>query len=240
MKSLHITTHRCHPSKRGSRAFTLIELIAVMAIILILAGLILGIAGHAQQESSLRRAETEIKGMESAIEAYKIDNGNYPRSMATDSLNPYVDFDAAPNSGSGTRYQASSEYLYQCLSGNIPANGSTAATTTKPYFDFKPNQLAVATDGGGITTPTATSPYMYVMDPFGYCYGYSTAYQNAVDTASAGSNPGATPAPNLGYNPTFDLWSTAGYSLTGGHGTPSKMATAPTPAVYSSLWVKNW
>ena len=226
--------------QRANSAFTLIELIAVMAIILILAGLILGIAGHAEYDSSLRRAQTEIKGMEAALEAYKVDNGGYPRSTATDTLNAYTDFDPAYSGGSGPKYQASSEYLYQCLTGNIPANGSTAAIQTKPYFDFKPSQLGIAHDAIGVTVATTTSPYMYVQDPFGFCYGYSTSYQAAADAASTSSNPSATPAARSGYNPTFDLWSTAGYSLASNKGTPTNNVAGDAASIYSNLWVKNW
>ena len=228
--------------RRDVKAFTLIELIAVMAIILILAGLILGIAGNAQYKSSLERAKSEIKGMEAAIEAYKIDTGSYPSNTATDALNPMSDFDPAINGPAGTRYQASSEYLYQCLSGNIPAANGTAATTTKPYFDFKPNQLGIAKDAAGVTVATTTSPYMYVQDPFGFSFGYSTIYQKAVVDAAANpaATPAASPTPTPGYNPTFDLWSTAGYSATAGRGTPKNNVVADTPVIYSSLWVKNW
>ena len=232
MNPQQFTIRRSPVEKRGVTAFTLIELIAVMAIILILAGLILGIAGHAQHDSSVRRAQTEIKAMETAIEAYKTDNGVYPRDTpvtgSTDMLNPLVDFDP----GSGNKYKAASEFLYKCLSGYDPHNPTTILT--KPYINFTPNQLAVASDGGGVANPTPTSPYMYIVDPFGYSYGYSTVYQMVMDS------PGATPDPSEGYNPTFDLWSTAGYSAAAGHGTPSGMATTSAPAAYSSLWVKNW
>ena len=109
-------------NRRESSAFTLIELIAVMTIILLLAGLILSIAGHAQYQGSVKRAESEIKAMEGAIEAYKIDNGSYPRvaNGSTDNLNPQQDFD--PAFGAGPKYQQSCEYLYQCLSGLQPAS----------------------------------------------------------------------------------------------------------------------
>ena len=213
-------------------AFTLIELIAVMAIILILAGLILGIAGHAQHDSAVRRAQAEVKAMESAIEAYKIDNGAYPRDASTtDKLNSSMNFDPLPSGSSGSLYQNSSQYLYQCLSGFDPKNPTSIIT--KPYMEFTPGQLAVGT-GGSATTPTPTSPYMFIVDPFGYSYGYSTIYQAVLDT------PSATPDPTKGYNPTFDLWSTAGYSQAAGHGTPSNMAAASPAAAYSMLWVKNW
>ena len=70
----------------------------------------------------------------------------------------------------------------------------------KNYFAFKP-QLIGQMNG-----------VAFVRDPFGNAFGYSTAKAQA-------------PAGNDGYNPTFDLWSTAG--LTNGTNTQSQ-------------WVKNW
>ena len=211
-------------------AFTLIELIAVMAIILILAGLILGIAGHAQHQGSVKRAESEIKAMSAALESYKIDNGTYPRNTATDTLNAQVDFDPGTTGGTN-KYQAASEYLYQCLSGNLPAG----QTIGKAYINFSPNQLAIAADGGGANgTVAANSPYMYIQDPFGFSYGYSTAYLKALD------DPNAVTPTTVGYNPTFDLWSTVGYSASGGKATPTSNTGGSDASTYSGLWEKNW
>ena len=61
-------------------AFTLIELLTVIAIILVLAGLLLHIAGSANYKSSLARAQAEIQAISTALESYKADNGTYPRN----------------------------------------------------------------------------------------------------------------------------------------------------------------
>ena len=217
-------------------AFTLIELITVMAIILVLAGLILGVAGYSQTKASSSRASAEIKALESAIESYKTDNGTYPRdATSTDLLNPQQNYD--PASSGKPNYQSTSEFLYEALSGYLPTTyGVIPSTPTPPagksYFTFQPNQLGIATGATGATTATPTSPYMYIQDPFGFSYGYSTCYQNAVD-----KNLDTT---GQGYNPTFDLWCTAGYSVTSGKQTPSSTTNSSQAAVYSNLWIKNW
>ena len=96
-------------------------------------------------------------------------------------------------------YQPASLYLYNQLAG--AANGSRTPTAgTKSYFTFKPNQL---------NPPDQSLAVTFIRDPFGNSYGYSTARQ-------------ADPA--KGYNPTFDLWSTAN-------------AEPPTD---QSQWIKNW
>ena len=229
-------------------AFTLIELLTVMAIILILAGLIISIAGSASYNSARSRATGEIKAMETALESYKTDNGAYP----SDSTNANGGSQAttevldAQNTGSysdPSTYLNSSEFLYQALSGfQLPAPGGTGTVTvTKPYMAFKPDQLHAAANAPGAATTTAspTSPYNYIIDPFGFSYGYSTIYAKVAASNSSQNPPVTTPVTN-GYNPTFDLWSTAGYA-NGGKTIPTSMPAGMTQAAfYSSLWVKNW
>src|SRR6266496_6667812 len=77
--------------RRRYNAFTLIELIVVVGIIVVLSGLVLSTVGYARKKGSLARAETEIAAMSAACENYKADNGVYPRdptpNTATDALN---------------------------------------------------------------------------------------------------------------------------------------------------------
>src|SRR6476469_5087799 len=74
-----------HSSFRAGSAFTLIELLIVMAIIIVLAGLILATANYVQKKGYRSRAEAEIAAISAALENYKADNGVYPRgkSVAT-------------------------------------------------------------------------------------------------------------------------------------------------------------
>ena len=173
-------------------AFTLIELLIVMAIIIVLAGLILATSGYVQDKGKRSRAEAEIAAMSAALESYKADNGVYPRNTATDALDARL-------ADNPSAYGTASVFLYDSLAG---ANGGSRTPTadSKSYFTFKPNMLSPSDQ-----TATVTA----IRDPFGNSYGYSTANQDS---------------PTKGFNPTFDLWSTAG-------------ETAPTAR---SKWIKNW
>jgi type II secretory pathway pseudopilin PulG len=168
-----------------SDAFTLIELIVVIAIIIILAGLVLSTVGYVQKKGARSRAETEIAGMSAACENYKADNGIYPRdATTTDQLD-------STNDGNPADYVAACRYAYGEITGDRDFDGSTDSGS-KSYMTFKPNSLLRADMS---QPPSSSNRVTAIRDPFGNSYGYSTKM------ASTGGG---------GYNPTFDLWSTNG------------------------------
>ncbi len=181
-------------------AFTLIELIVVITVIVILTGLVLSTVGYAQKKGARARAETEIAAMSAACESYKADNGVYPRDNPTPG---YTDALDAQQNGDPTQsaYQNASLYLFTQLSG-LNQN-QTPITGARSYFSFKPQMLSTDTNGN-VTA---------IKDPVGNSYGYSTANQSDA---------------TKGYNPTFDLWSTAG------------LTTSPPTAAITQQWIKNW
>ena len=160
----------CSPEPLLTRvgAFTIVELLIVMAIILVLAGLILGTSGYVQKKGARSRAEAEIAAMTAALESYKADNGAYPSNSATDSLDP-----ATPV----TTYGLASRFLYGALSGDVDLNRSVE---NKSYFMFKPNMLEPA--------PPSTASVTAIRDPFGNSYGYSTL-KASNPAATSGNNP---------------------------------------------------
>jgi general secretion pathway protein G len=171
-----------HSSFRAAGAFTLIELVVVMAIILVLAGLILATSSYVQKKGYRSRAEAEIAAIAAALENYRADNGVYPSTAETNALKPNAMGDPG-----NTKYTGASLALYQLISGDAD-NSPDRSAESKSYFPFKPNQLSPAAQNTEVT---------YIKDPFGNAYGYSTV-------------KASTPGGIDGYNPTFDLWSTGG------------------------------
>ena len=101
-----------------------------------------------------------------------------------------------------TNYRAASQYLYGQIAGDPDFDG-VPNSNSKSYMQFKPNMLG-----------TDNANKVYPRDPSGNSYGYSTI-QAAGNTSA-------------GYNPTFDLWSTAG------------LTTDPPTATITQQWIKNW
>ena len=72
--------NRCRrlPGMRRCLAFTLIELLVVISIIALLAGLIVGLARSAAQNTKRSRVRAELNQVITAIDAYKAHFGHYP------------------------------------------------------------------------------------------------------------------------------------------------------------------
>jgi general secretion pathway protein G len=93
-------------------AFTLVELLTVIAIIAVLAALTVGGAKFALRKSAENRAKAEIHALEAALGDYKADNGFYPLQSTY-----------PPPAGSST-------IIYNALVGG-----------GRKYFNFKPDEL---------------------------------------------------------------------------------------------------
>jgi prepilin-type N-terminal cleavage/methylation domain-containing protein len=81
------TFHQRQP-RRPTGAFTLIELLVVIAIIGVIAALILSGSAYASKTVKIRRAQTELNELITALEAYKARLGFYPPDNADPSRPP--------------------------------------------------------------------------------------------------------------------------------------------------------
>jgi len=62
----------------GSRAFTMIEMLGIIVVIALLAGLLLPVISAARQRAKMAQAKTDIKAIEAAIQAYYNEYGKLP------------------------------------------------------------------------------------------------------------------------------------------------------------------
>jgi len=60
--------------------FTMVELLAVITIIMILAGLVIGLTGYAGRKADLAKAQSNLEMIKHALSDYKLDYGTYPAS----------------------------------------------------------------------------------------------------------------------------------------------------------------
>src|SRR6476620_6472234 len=156
-------------SFRAEGAVTIVELLVVITIILILAGLILSISSYVQNKGARARAETEIAAISAALESYKTDNGTYPGNTDTNSLSPTTDFNSSPPTSGTNNYSKASLYLYEQLAG-VTSGLRSETPSSRSYYTFTPNMLS---------PKDTTKDIVGISDPFGNLYGYCTS-QNPV------------------------------------------------------------
>jgi len=161
-------------TEQSRAAFTLIELLAVITIIGILAGLTLGAAGAVRRHGATSTAKAEVAALQAACDRYFADNSIYPIGTASPTTV------TAPAGGT---------VLFTNLLGSATL---TAVPTSKRYFEPKPAMVF-----------TNTSPN-YFIDPWGYAYGYNSDGTNAPliwstagQTTSAGTNKWITSWPKM-------------------------------------------
>jgi general secretion pathway protein G len=182
-----------HHSRKA--AFSLVEMLSVIAIIVILAGLVVFGVGFAKEKQARAQAQVQIALIEKALEAYKADMGKYPSTGNT----PAANLKTPPITPTGTG--TSDVFLYQALfkegydytnTNPTPTTWTKAKKIYLPELDPRGNKQKWVTPVSSTATPPATSA---VKDPWGneYCY------RSAKD--ATGANNAAT------NNPDFDLWS---------------------------------
>jgi type II secretory pathway pseudopilin PulG len=201
-------------------------MITVIAVIIVLVSLVLSVNALVQGNAARARARIEIKTLSSACDAYKTDNGGYPQDTSqnsvTSQLDPRISF-------TPTNYYQASNILYTALSGMTNVGGVMKQTAT----NYAPDFFESARLAGGPGSSNSALP-TYVVDPWGNSYGYSTAgldlqqeYRSALETNPQATMPTQNKFGTVGYNSTFDLWSTGG--TTGSNGSPD-----------TAKWVHNW
>ena len=164
-------------ARRGLAAFTLIELMAVITIIVILAGLVVGGMGFVSERQAREKARVQIALLSKAREDYKLDMGKYP-GLANDS----------PATGLITRELYDRLFFQGWEFTNNPGRPDTPADpkATKIYL---PDLDPTSSKQGWVAPSLAANPTagQVILDPWGKPYRYRKGV-NAV-------------------NPDFDLWS---------------------------------
>lgn len=137
----------------GERAFTLIELLTVIAIIAILASISFGVISGVKQRSMAAQAKTELAVLSQALEAYKKQYGDYPQT--------------AQSSNSRT---ARSADLYAALNGR---RGPTGASITdgKRFIDVGKFSVENVSHAPAVGDDYDTEG-SYIVDPWGNAYKY--------------------------------------------------------------------
>jgi prepilin-type N-terminal cleavage/methylation domain-containing protein len=163
---------------RQSSAFTLVELLAVITVIGILAGLTLGAAGAVRRHGATSQAKAEVAALQAACERFYADNNFYPSNTSADPMKSF----------SPTAYTNAGQVLFSNLFGT---NQYSKPPAGKRYFEPKPSM---------VSSTTGINPCF--SDPWGKTYGYYSdgtsaplIWSTANKTDSSGTNQWITSWP---------------------------------------------
>lgn len=170
------------PERHGG--FTLMELLVVMAIMIILAGLVLAAMGGMKKTALKRKCETQIKAVELALEMFRRENGEYPKNEN--------DPESDPEAGAAVLYQALSgdgNDLLDFFGEGTPSSGKIGSTQ-----DFYMDDLDPEADSQGMIDKDSNGQYI-LTDPWREPYRY-LRFRDAEERKEKQRQAA-----------TFDLWS---------------------------------
>jgi len=161
----------------------LIELLVVVAIMVVLAGLVIGSLPGIQSKVNRGKVEAFMAELESGLSRYEIDNGSYPQNVPTGAT-----LQARDTSGIG-----GATVLYKHLSGDWELKGSIDFDKNEKIYvsklDYESNKSAkeprtISIGGSFMVVDSYGTPFRYLAQP-----------------------PNISVDKRQTFNPTYDIWS---------------------------------
>ncbi|MEM9399154.1 MAG: type II secretion system protein [Verrucomicrobiota bacterium] len=148
---------------RFRRGFTLVELLVVLSILAVLAGMIIGTAGPIQRKARTHQTTVEIAGIELAVANFKTDQGDFPQ------IN-FIGMGNGIYEGNPDNYMETAQALFQdlCRGGEPDASYDIAAEAGVTIYltDVKRTQVGDPEGSSFLRDP--------FQKPYGYFYDYKT------------------------------------------------------------------
>jgi prepilin-type N-terminal cleavage/methylation domain-containing protein len=215
--------------KKGSHqaGFTLVEVLVVVAIMAVLAGLSIAAFRYSQVQSKRQTATAAIKAIQSGLEKYSAENGEYPLPRDPEKVDTFQ----------GKSYKiGGAQALYQAMTGDGSSAIFTAATGSPSNGIIEDTELEAQMYAEMPPSMKTTKDPFILVDPFGKPYQYVRVDFGNGSARSATGDLSTRQAKVPTINPTFDIWSYADDVKN----TDKTDIESREAQDVSGGWVKNW
>jgi len=192
-------------ARTGRHGFTLVEMMVVIIVIAILAGLLLPAIGGAVRRAKNAKIAMEIASLSKALENYKLENGEYPPDFSMDDADPADTSDRVPKQqaidqhlsrifryrSSGSNHPTDENYNKVALpthenGGDWLTNEDLDALNPKTALYFWLRGFSASTRQP-LTDPTTTRTPVYSFDK-GRLNPPNVATQPTINSLASGTN----------------------------------------------------
>lgn len=224
---------------RLTKAFTLVEMLIVLSIIALLAGLTMGGYTYAMRSSKRRLTTGTFEAVKSALENYRAEFAEYPEPATTGTMVAFLPTKTYDISGAACLYQALTGDGFDQIKGVAAGDSQTpSASDGRTQGQEIKNMMLKEMPQ---TMWRRMGPAFVLVDGFGRPFQYikaappsSTSGSGGNSGSGSGSGGGGQQASTI--NSTYDLWSYGEDEL---NINMRSVQTLENP-MFAAQWIKNW
>ena len=144
----------------GRAGFTLVELLAVVVVILVLASIMVGVTGYVQKSMAISTTRAQLAAIQAALEMYKADWGFYPPT--------------GPGriSNTGVKESSNNATLFFALSPANSSGNTNCATTNCIYTIVRQGRKTYLRFPAAQIQTNSTTALPNICDPWGTPFNY--------------------------------------------------------------------
>lgn len=223
---------KIYPGSNRTSAFTLVELMVVIAIIAVLASLTLGAYTFAMRDSKRRTTVGSMTAIAAALDDYQLQFGEFPEPANVGSFTEILPGKSYDVGGAACLYQALRGDGYDQIAGvsSSGTGGDSASSDGKIEGEEIANMIFKEMPD---TMWSRRGNVFFLIDAFGRPFQYIKA---TPATSSSGGGGGTGTSQPTTVNPTYDLWSFAEDDV---NINKTSVEAMEAPQI-SKKWITNW
>jgi len=219
-----------YPVTRRPGAFTLVEMLVVIAIIALLASLTIGAYTFAMRDSKRRTTMGSMTAIKAALDDYEVQFGEFPQPASTGDFVEIVAGKSYDISGAACLYQALRGDGYDQIAGVSSGAGGDSSSASDGKVEGQEELSKMIFKEMPDTMWSKRGSTFFLIDAFARPFQYIKAVPQTPNNNQSGGGEPTT------VNPTYDLWSYADDDV---NIDKRSIDTVDSPEL-GRKWITNW